>query len=66
MSTPRSLSIQAKLLNYSRARQDNHNHTLSPITRGKLASVMPKCKKHIAPVIRLPNNAITLHFRESK
>lgn len=28
MSTPRSHSIQARLLNYSRERQVNHSHTL--------------------------------------
>jgi predicted nucleotidyltransferase component of viral defense system len=29
LSTPTSHSVQARLLNYSRARQENHNHTLS-------------------------------------
>ncbi len=28
MSSPRSFSIQKRLLNYSRSRQVNHNHTL--------------------------------------
>ena len=38
MRTPQSHSIQARLLNYSRERQVNHNHTLAREIRAILKS----------------------------